>query len=187
MCAEEGSAPGLRCRYHGRRFSLDGRFASMPEFDGARDFPSESDHLPRVPSGALGPLLFASLDPALAFAEWTAPLARLGRVGGSELARLEPDAAGARDYEVKANWALYCDNYLEGFHIPFVHPELNNALDYQAYRTELFPRGTLQIGVASDGEDAFDGLHDGRRVAGYYLWLYPSTMLNFYPWGLSLM
>jgi phenylpropionate dioxygenase-like ring-hydroxylating dioxygenase large terminal subunit len=182
VCVEEGSAPGLRCRYHGRRFALDGRFASMPEFEAARDFPSEADHLPRVPFGALGPLLFAALEPAIGFDAWTAPLARLG----AELARLVPDPAGARDYEVKANWALYCDNYLEGFHIPYVHPELNNALDYGAYKTELFPFGSLQLGVATDGEDAFDRLDEGRRIAGYYFWLYPATMLNFYPWGLSL-
>lgn len=29
----EGHAQALRCRYHGRRFGLDGRFLSMPEFD----------------------------------------------------------------------------------------------------------------------------------------------------------
>ncbi|HZS39411.1 MAG TPA: SRPBCC family protein [Polyangia bacterium] len=183
VCPEATNAPGLRCRYHGRRFGLDGRFASMPEFEGARDFPSEADHLPRVPFGALGPLLFAALDPAPAFADWIAPLARLG---GYDFARLQPDAGGARDYEVAAHWALYCDNYLEGFHIPYVHPELSGALDYSAYCTELYPFGTLQIGVAADGEDAFDALDNGRRIAGYYFWFYPATMLNFYPWGLSL-
>ena len=31
------------------------------------------------------------------------------------------DPNASRDYLVKANWALYCDNYLEGFHIPFIH------------------------------------------------------------------
>lgn len=29
----------LRCRFHGRQFQLDGRFASMPEFSGVMDFP----------------------------------------------------------------------------------------------------------------------------------------------------
>ena len=37
----------LRCRYHGRRFALDGRFQSMPEFEGAVGFPSAADDLPR--------------------------------------------------------------------------------------------------------------------------------------------
>src|ERR1700678_1095156 len=35
---EAGTADGLRCRYHGRRFRLDGTFVSMPEFDGLPGF-----------------------------------------------------------------------------------------------------------------------------------------------------
>src|SRR2546421_669352 len=42
------------------------------------------------------------------------------------------------EYLVNAHWTLYCDNYLEGFHIPFVHPDLNKALDYKSYNTTLF-------------------------------------------------
>jgi choline monooxygenase len=38
-----GHEKQLRCRYHGRRFTLDGRFHSMPEFEGTKDFPSASD------------------------------------------------------------------------------------------------------------------------------------------------
>ena len=33
----------------------------------------------------------------------------------------------SKKYIVNANWALYCDNYLEGFHIPFVHEGLNSV------------------------------------------------------------
>src|SRR5215470_15025128 len=31
----------ITCRYHGRRFGLDGKFLSMPEFEEAENFPSE--------------------------------------------------------------------------------------------------------------------------------------------------
>lgn len=41
-------AAQIRCGYHSRRFDLAGRMAFMPEFQGARDFPSPSDDLPRV-------------------------------------------------------------------------------------------------------------------------------------------
>jgi choline monooxygenase len=34
----------IRCGYHGRRFSLDGKFLSMPEFEGVLDFPSDADN-----------------------------------------------------------------------------------------------------------------------------------------------
>jgi choline monooxygenase len=41
----EGHLKGMRCRYHGRKFALDGSFSSMPEFDGVANFPSEKDNL----------------------------------------------------------------------------------------------------------------------------------------------
>src|SRR5688572_22892408 len=43
LCEAEGNHQVLRCRYHSRRFALDGRFLSAPEFEDALDFPSPSD------------------------------------------------------------------------------------------------------------------------------------------------
>ena len=45
LVEEPCEAKLIRCAYHGRRFSLDGKFLSMPEFEGVEDFPSESDNL----------------------------------------------------------------------------------------------------------------------------------------------
>ena len=42
-------ANGIRCGYHGRRFDLNGKFLSMPEFETAENFPTEKDNLPRIP------------------------------------------------------------------------------------------------------------------------------------------
>jgi choline monooxygenase len=176
---QEGQVEGLRCRYHGRRFALDGRFVSMPEFDGVEGFPSASDDLARVPLGRLERLLFASVEPAMPFDELVAPLRE--HVPPAALGPLTFAPERSRDYEFAANWALYCDNYLEGFHIPFVHPALAAAVDYGSYRTDLGRWGTLQVARARDGEDAFEG-----GVAAYYAFLFPATMVNVYPWGLSL-
>jgi choline monooxygenase len=112
------------------------------------------------------------------------------RVGWLPLREFYFDEATSREYLVKANWALYCDNYLEGFHIPVVHPSLNRMLDYENYAMELFSRSNVQLGIARDGEDCFDhpaGHPDqGKRVAAYYFWIFHNLMLNFYPWGLSM-
>ena len=62
----------------------------------------------------------------------------------------------SKDYYVQANWALYCDNYLEGFHIPFIHNDLNAVLDFDSYDVETFKYSNLQIGIASDNEICFD-------------------------------
>jgi choline monooxygenase len=100
------------------------------------------------------------------------------------------DAATSRDYLIHANWALYCDNYLEEFHFPYVHATLSDALDYSTYRTETFDWCSLQLGTTKHAKEAFTlpaGHPDeGTLVAAYYWWLFPNLMLNFYPWGLSV-
>ncbi|MGE0481106.1 MAG: aromatic ring-hydroxylating dioxygenase subunit alpha [Phycisphaerae bacterium] len=188
VCEHAGVERHLRCRYHGRRFSLDGAFEHMPEFEQTAGFPTAADNLPRLALRAWGPLLFASLKPATPFEDWLGPVCR--RMGWLPLDEFRFDPGRSRDYVVQANWALYCDNYLEGFHIPFVHATLADAIDYGAYRTDLFAEGSVQVAVAKGGDAVFDlpaGSADhGARIAAYYFWLFPNLMLNFYPWGLSI-
>ena len=188
LCEHPGHEKKLTCRYHGRRFALDGAFLSMPEFEDAQGFPREEDNLRKVPLAKWRQFLFVSLDPAHTLEVLTREMdARIGHLP-IEQARFDP--ARARDYMVRANWALYIDNYLEGFHIPFVHASLAQTLDYGQYETALFPLSNLQLGVATGGEDCFDlpaGHPDaGKNVAAWYFWLFPTTMFNVYPWGISI-
>jgi choline monooxygenase len=188
VCEEAAVQVSLRCRYHGRRFGLDGRFLSMPEFEGVDGFPSSADDLPRVASATLGKLLFASLDPAFPFEELVEEMT--ARVGWLPIDAAVLDPTRSRDYYVPANWALYCDNYLEGLHIPFVHAALLSALDFDAYRTEVYRWSSVQVGAASGDDATFapppSSPDHGRRIAAYYWWLFPATMINVYPWGLSI-
>lgn len=188
VCEREGVASLMRCRYHGRRFALDGKFLSMPEFDGVEGFPSAKDDLPRVPFGQLGKLLFASLAPACPFDELVRDVR--ARCGFLPFERAVFDSSRSREYLVQANWALYCDNYLEGFHIPYVHAGLAQAIDYANYRCELFEWSTLQLGLVQPGVESFTvpagHADESLRVGAYYWWLYPNTMLNLYPWGVSV-
>jgi len=183
-----GHLKSLRCRYHGRRFALDGKFVSMPEFDTTEGFPSAKDNLPALPLERLGPLLFSGLAPDMPFEEWIAPVRE--RVSWMPLEHFVRDAVSSHDYLINANWALYCDNYLEEFHIPYVHAGLSEQLDYSSYRTERFRYANLQLGIAKSGEPAFElppgHPNTAERVAAFYFWLFPNLMLNFYPWGLSL-
>ncbi len=185
----EGHAHTLRCRYHGRRFGLDGRCTFMPEFEEVEGFPSPADDLRRLPLERWGPLAFTALDPAMPFDAWIGPVRE--RVGFLPLEEFVLDPATSRDYLIRANWALYCDNYLEEFHIPYIHGgSLGDKLDYASYRTELFDFCNLQLGTTKNRDDAFrlptGHPDDGTLVAAYYWWLFPNLMLNFYPWGLSV-
>lgn len=183
-----GNMRTLRCRYHGRRFGLDGAFQFMPEFEGVKDFPSEKDNLPRIPLGVFGKSLFASLNPAVPFEEWIAPMRE--RMAWLPLERFAFAPERTREYLVRANWALYVENYLDALHIPFVHNELSEQLDYANYRFEFHRHSNMILGSASAGEARFDlppsCQEHGQSIAAYYFWLFPNTMFNFYPWGVSV-
>ncbi len=183
-----GCQKTLRCRYHGRSFELDGTLKAAPEFQDALNFPQPSDSMQAVEHGFLGDLVFASLKPPIRLEALLKPV--LDRVSWLPLDAMRLDPESLKDYEFPGNWALYCDNYLEGFHIPFVHPGLAKVLDYRSYRTELFPGGSLQLGEVSGDEPFLSAPTDhkdyGLKLAGYYFFVAPLTMLNFYPWGLSL-
>lgn len=176
------------CGYHGRAWKTDGEFKSMPEFKDVEGFPRACDHLKSFQTAKLGPQLFVGIEPNIDFEQVISKMNE--RIGFLPLNEFNFDASQSKDYLVNCHWALYCDNYLEGFHIPFVHEDLNAALDYGSYTTELFQNGSLQIGYSSGGEEVFDlpiGHPDeGRAVAAYYYWLFPNMMFNFYPWGLSV-
>ncbi len=189
VCEGAGTINSLRCRYHGRKFGLDGKMQSMPEFEGVENFPCSKDDLPQIELGKWRQFYFSRcLAGDIQLETMMAEVER--RVGFLPINEFRYTPERGRDYLVKGNWALYVDNYLEGFHIPYIHAALNATLDYGNYRTELFEGGNLQLGVAGEGEDSFElpiGHPDqGTRVAAYYFWLYPNLMLNFYPWGLSV-
>jgi len=179
----------LRCKYHGRLFHLDGKFKSMPEFKEVSDFPSASDDLHQLPLFQWGKFLFTSLHEKFSPQEFLKDM--IARMGWLPLTEFSFHPELSKEYVVDANWALYCENYLEGFHIPFVHAGLNALIDYGDYETEIFfPFSSLQIGISKTGEDCF-GLPSsspdyGKNVAAYYFWIFPNTMFNFYPWGLSI-
>ena len=166
-------AKQIRCGYHSRRFDLAGRMTFMPEFREARDFPRAADDLPQVAFGGWAGQAFASLDPAAPLEAFLAD-ARAS-VASDPVDSLTHDPTRDREFDVKAHWALYVENYLEGFHIPFVHAALNEVVDYGAYASELHRYSNLQLAHDKQG-----------RVAARYWWVFPNLMLNFYPWGLSL-
>ncbi len=178
----------LRCRYHGRLFGLNGAFYSMPEFKEVENFPTSNDDLKRLPLFNWGDWLFISLTAKNNVGNFFGEM--MQRLHWLPLDQFVFRSDLSRDYSLQANWALYCENFLEGFHIPFVHPALNAALDFGNYTTELYTYSSLQLGIAKEKEDCFDlpasSADFGKKIAAYYYFIFPNMMFNFYPWGLSV-
>jgi choline monooxygenase len=78
-------------------------------------------------------------------------------------------------YDIDCNWKVYVDNFLEGYHLPHVHPGLSRVLDYRAYDTELFAWHSLQSSPLRDSTELYG---DGQA---FYYFIYPNVMLNIMP------
>ncbi|MBW8367047.1 MAG: aromatic ring-hydroxylating dioxygenase subunit alpha, partial [Arenimonas sp.] len=165
------AAKVLRCKYHGWTYTLEGVLRSAPEMQTAEDFEPSDVRLPELRVDTWQGLVFVAGDGAPSFAEFSAGF-------DAPLRGLSP-----RDfvfhkrfrYEVACNWKVYCDNYLEGYHVPHIHPGLNSLLDYRQYVTGTLDWFSYQYSpLQSDA-----GLYgDGDAV---YYFIYPNTMLNLLP------
>lgn len=168
-----GNTRALRCQYHAWTYALDGKLQSVPEFQGVQNFEFEKCKLPEVQVRAWGPLIFAAIDPAMSFEEFagTAP---------DDLKNCHLDQMQffmTKDYHLKANWKVYVDNYLEGYHLPSVHPELCRELDYANYRVDTFRWYSTQDAPPRKTAKLYAG---GDRPGAYYYWMFPNLMFNIY-------
>ncbi len=83
---------------------------------------------------------------------------------------------GERHEDLACNWKTYVDNYLEGYHIPLVHPTLVREVDAAEYRVDIRDRYCIHSAPA----------RDGARNAGRWLWRWPNVALNVFVHGMNV-
>jgi choline monooxygenase len=179
VAAGEGTCQAFRCGYHGWSYGLDGRLVNTPEFDGVEDFRKEEHGLPEFPIEAWLGLLFVNLDPLPGAPAFRKALEDLpARLSARGLEAMRP--AARKEWTVGCNWKVYVDNYLEGYHIPIVHPSLMKELDYARYVTETSRWYSLQHSpIRENGPGRLK--RTGTEDEALYFWIYPNLMLNVYP------
>src|SRR6266852_776729 len=182
-----GSRKLFRCRYHGWTYGLDGALISATEIEGVAGFRPEDFSLVPVRTEEWFNLVFVNLDPA------ARPLREsLGELTKQAERFLFPDMKlfERRTYDMKCNWKTYVDNYLEGYHLPSVHPGLNRELDFNAYVVEPYAGHVRQfspIRGAQPGDATPRRYQEAREdLTTDYLWIFPNWMLNCYPDNVSL-
>ncbi len=196
---ESADAGGrIICPQHGRQFGADGKFLSHAGFERLRDFPRESDHLRSLHVEEWGPFVFVCLEnPLIPFRELLENVQQ--SIPGIPIRSLKYHYVPDEVREVEGNWKQHAWNYMDNYHIRFVHKGpggLSDAIDLNSYRTELYHYSALQWAYARKPEHGFnpdqvaprfqDARHPDRRVFALWWFIYPNLTLNFYPWGLSV-
>ena len=176
VAAGEGSCKTFRCGYHGWTYSTSGRLLGAPEFDGVEGWSKENVCLPEFKVEEWGALVFVNLDAqATPLAETLEDIPAL--TAGREWSSMR--LAARKDWYVECNWKVYVDNYLEGYHIPVVHPALHRELDYARYRTETRRFYSIQHAPLRRAASRLPAVEEGEAAALYF-WVFPNLMLNVY-------
>ncbi len=162
----------LQCQYHGWTYTLDGMLRGVPHWDRVDLFDKADYGLVPVKLQIWQGLIFMNLSPnPEPLEETVAGIAE--RIAPINLSSLQFYCRIV--YPTRCNWKAYVDNYLEGYHVPIVHPELNKVLDYAQYRTEVSPHHSLQYSpFRADAEVAMYGKAD----RAFYYFVFPNMMLN---------
>lgn len=172
LALENGNARQLRCKYHGWTYTLEGQLRSAHEMEAARGFDVACIHLDPVHVAEWEGLVFAAVEqPAVEIDELMAGIRE--RIRPIELPQMHFQVRDV--YDIECNWKAYVDNYLEGYHLPHVHPGLNKLLDYRSYATHTTAWHSWQ-------QSPLDG-DRGPYKAGeaFYYFIWPNLMLNILP------
>lgn len=166
----EGHVDRLSCPYHRWLYDFEGRLRGAPTME----IDKEEYGLFRIRCETWRGFVFVSLD------ENAEPLdVWLKEIAAAALRHPIEEMQLAREFTVEAdiNWKTYADNYAEAWHIPTIHPGLNEAIDMASYRIETVGN-TLQSHTA----DA----RDGGKTDGFWVWRFPGLFFNMYNWGMNI-
>ncbi|MBL8670441.1 MAG: aromatic ring-hydroxylating dioxygenase subunit alpha [Alphaproteobacteria bacterium] len=182
----------LSCPFHLWAYRLDGRLHKTPFWDPAdRTAPEGFDParfgLMPVATATWCDQVFVRLaDDGPSFAEHIAPLARRWQPYELSLARY----GGHATYEIRANWKLVIQNFLDTLHLPFLHPQLGDvekAKHYVDVNEDDTVIGIHYLSGAVDkpkGDGAmpiFPNLPPALMRGQDIVVLYPNTMLEIVP------
>ena len=181
------------CPYHAWTYALDGRLLRAPHFDGPGEHGARPvDGLARVRSAAWHRLVFVNLSgDAPEFADYIAPLER--RWASYDLSTLRH--AESRAYDIASNWKLAVENFIDYYHLPYVHKALNrySAMEdhYPIREGDLFfGQGNARY-VPSDEATGrlpvFPDLADGQRSVSEAICLFPNLLVTLFDDNLRII
>ena len=119
--------PSITCPYHAWNYALNGNLRTRPHFYGPDKLDKfengGGDKLDLMPvrvevwNGCIFVNISGDAEPV---AEWLRPL--LQRTANYDFSAIR--WAGKLDFEIRTNWKLVYENYMEGYHVFSVHPRL---------------------------------------------------------------
>ncbi len=179
VASGEGTRETLQCPYHAWTYGLDGRLRTAPRSDREPGFELDEIALAPIQVDTWGPMVFVNPDLE------AAPLADALGDAPRQLAEIvDMDSLEFRfrsEFEVRANWKITCENFLECYHCAVAHPSFSAVVDVSpdAYRLESSGLVSSQFGpLRRNGDSSFAG---GEVPCSQFHFLWPNFGVNVFP------
>ena len=166
-----GRCQVLRCPYHLWLYDQEGKLRKAPWFGDDPGFRVEDWPLEPVSVAVWRGLLFVAIEPAESLER------QLGDLPEEVADRpIEGYTAVATErFVMKSNWKTYTDNFVEGYHIPGIHPSFNAVIQFDQFKT-----------VTRDGLVVMTAPQKGGSIyGGKWMWMWPSWTLSVFPGGMN--
>jgi choline monooxygenase len=180
----------LTCPYHAWAYGLDGKLRSRPHFFGGDKH--DTDPGPDAPSlvpvrhAVWHDLIFVNISgDAVPFEEHWEPFSR--RTKDYDFSALR--YARTLEFDVKGNWKLILENFFDAYHVPSVHPKLEEfAPIHTRIGTQVegpWFHNTNPISEPQEGRGQGMPFYPGLDAVGqrteWYFHLFPTTLFEIWP------
>jgi Rieske 2Fe-2S family protein len=191
-----GTVPrNFQCPYHAWTYDLDGRLVAAPNLTRMPDIDRVEFGLRRVPvRNWLGYVWVSLADEPPSFEETVMQevIDRLGVVEKLDHYDVANLSTGRRIvYDVKANWKLIVENFMECYHCATIHPELTEVLPEFAdgYAAQYYVNHGAEFAEdvkgftvdGSEGVDLLPGLDPEQDRKYYAITIKPQVFVNMVP------
>jgi choline monooxygenase len=162
----------LRCPYHNWVYAGDGAlrhapwFGEDPGFDPAQ-WPLQPAHLAQWRG-----LVFIAIDPAADLVDQLGDLP--AELADDPIETYLP--VEQHRFDARTNWKTYTDNFVEGYHIPGIHPGFMKTIDFARFETVAL-NGLVRMTAPQ---------RDGSFYGGTWLWMWPNWTLSTFPGGMNI-
>ncbi|TWP48178.1 aromatic ring-hydroxylating dioxygenase subunit alpha [Lentzea tibetensis] len=197
LCVEEAGTVkrAFQCPYHAWTYALDGKLIAAPNLTSMPDVDRVEYGLSRVHLREwLGYawVCLADTPPSFETDVFGAVVERLGSLDALDGYDVGELTVGRRiAYDVKANWKLIVENFMECYHCATIHPELTEVLPEFAdgYAAQYYVGHGAEFGsgikgFTVDGGEGFEklaALEDERDRKYYAITVRPQVFVNLVP------